>query len=126
MGDMNDDPQDRSMAVALGARKKKEDVKPGEFYNPWWAMLDKGIGTLAYKGQWNLFDQIVLSDYFLGDDRSRWCFFKAEVLNREFLKTKEGDRAGYPLRTFSGGAFLNGYSDHFPTQVFLVRTPQKK
>ena len=126
MGDLNDDPQDRSMAVALGARKKKEDVKPGEFYNPWWAMLDKGIGTLAYKGQWNLFDQIVLSDYFLGDDRSRWCFFKAEVLNREFLKTKEGDRAGYPLRTFSGGAFLNGYSDHFPTQVFLVRTPQKK
>lgn len=122
MGDMNDDPQDRSMAVALGAKRDKEDVPAGGYYNPWWAMLDKGIGTLAYKGQWNLFDQIVVSDYFLGDKRDKWTFYKAEVLNFDFLKTKEGDRAGYPLRTFAAGAWLNGYSDHFPTQIFLVRS----
>ena len=46
---------------------------------------------------------------------------RADVLNRDFLKTQEGDRKGYPLRTYSSGVFLNGYSDHFPTEVFLVK-----
>lgn len=121
MGDLNDDPMDKSVAKVLDAKKKKEDVQPGGFYNPWWSLLDKGIGTLAYKGQWNLFDQIVISDYFLGKDKSKLTFFKNQVLNKEFLKTTEGDRKGYPLRTFVGGAFVNGYSDHFPTEIYLVR-----
>ena len=46
-------------------------------------------------------------------------------MNFDFLKTPEGDYAGYPLRTYSAGRFLNGYSDHFPTQVFLVREVKK-
>lgn len=126
MGDLNDDPQNKSCAEILKARKNIKDVQKGGFYNPWWSMLDKGIGTLAYKGSWNLFDQIILSDYFLGDDRSSLKFFRADVLNKEFLKTKEGDRQGYPLRTFASGVYLNGYSDHFPTQVFLVKNARKK
>ena len=46
---------------------------------------------------------------------------RADVLNKEFLRTTDGDRQGYPLRTYSGGVFLNGYSDHFPTQIYLVK-----
>ncbi len=122
MGDFNDDPHNKSCAQVLGGKRNIEDVKQlGDMYNPWWKILDKGIGTLAYKGAWNLFDQIVISDYFLRDygksERKRLTFLRAEVLNRDFLRTSEGN----PLRTFSGGAFLNGYSDHFPTEVFLVR-----
>ncbi|MDD2961145.1 MAG: endonuclease/exonuclease/phosphatase family protein [Muribaculaceae bacterium] len=121
MGDLNDDPMDKSCAVVINAKKDKDEALKSGFYNPWWAMLDKGIGTLAYRGQWNLFDQIIISDYFLGKDRKKLTYFKNEVLNKEFLKTKEGDRQGYPLRTYSAGVFLNGYSDHFPTQIFLVK-----
>lgn len=121
MGDLNDDPQDRSCAQVLGGKKKKEDVKEANgFFNPWWATLDKGIGTLAYKGQWNLFDQIMISKYFLGD-RSKLTYLKHEVLNWDFLKNHEGQYAGYPKRTYASGVFLDGYSDHFPTEVFLVR-----
>lgn len=126
MGDLNDDPQDKSCAVVMGAKKKMGDVKePRQFFNPWWATLDKGIGTLAYRGQWNLFDQIMISKYFLGD-RSRLTYMRHEVLNFNFLKTQEGDYAGYPLRTYSAGRFLNGYSDHFPAQVYLVREVRKR
>lgn len=121
MGDLNDDPQDRSCAEVLGGKKNKEDVKnDNEFYNPWWSILDKGIGTLAYRGQWNLFDQILVSKYFLGD-RSKLTFFKSEVLNWDFLKNEEGTYKGYPHRTYASGVFLDGYSDHFPTEVFFVR-----
>ncbi|MDE6109171.1 MAG: endonuclease/exonuclease/phosphatase family protein, partial [Muribaculaceae bacterium] len=61
MGDLNDDPQDRSCAVVLGGKRKIDDAKPHGFYNPFWEMLEKGIGTLAYKRSWNLFDQIMIS-----------------------------------------------------------------
>ena len=126
MGDLNDDPQDVSVAKVLKAQRDVKKVKqPGDIYNPWWKKLDQGIGTLAYRGGWNLFDQIVMTDYFLRyydtKDKAKLTFLRADVLNREFLKTKEGDRQGYPLRTYSAGVFLNGYSDHFPTIIYLVK-----
>lgn len=125
MGDLNDDPQDLSLTEGMGAKHKISDMKKGDMYDPWWDLLEKGIGTLAYKGQWNLFDQILVNDNLLryhdSADKKSLTFFKAEVMNKEFLKTKDGDRKGYPLRTYSAGVFLDGFSDHFPTQIFLVK-----
>ncbi|MCF0199702.1 MAG: endonuclease/exonuclease/phosphatase family protein, partial [Bacteroidaceae bacterium] len=58
MGDMNDDPDNSSMAKCLGAKRHEEEVGKGDFFNPWWETLrGKGQGTLAYQGGWNLFDQ---------------------------------------------------------------------
>lgn len=121
MGDLNDDPQDKSCAKVLGAKKKADDVEPHGFYNPWWIKLDDGIGTLAYKGSWNLFDQIIVSGTLLSDHvkAGNLHYLSSKVLNFEFLKDTEGTRQGYPLRTHSGGVWLNGYSDHFPTEIFL-------
>lgn len=121
MGDLNDDPQDHSCAVTLGAQKDPQGVKDHGFYNPWWRMLDRGIGTLAYKSSWNLFDQIIVSGNLVNAPDNRWNFYEAKVLNFDFLKDTEGNRQGYPKRTFSAGSFLGGYSDHFPTEIFLRR-----
>ena len=123
MGDLNDDPQDPSCAKNLGAKKNENDVRDHGFYNPWWKMLDRGIGTLAYKGSWNLFDQIIVSGTLLKRNAQPGglYYWKCQVNNFEFLKDTEGNRQGYPLRTTSGGVWLNGYSDHFPTEIFLLR-----
>ena len=126
MGDLNDDPMDKACAEALDAKRNIEDVNgPSEMFNPFWNVLAKGVGTLAYKGQWNLFDQIVCNGFFTkyrdSKDKPQLTYLRCEALNRDFLKTQEGDRKGYPLRTFSSGVFLNGYSDHFPTEIFLVK-----
>lgn len=121
MGDLNDDPQDKSCAVSLGAVRDADKAQLHGFYNPWWKMLDKGIGTLAYKGQWNLFDQIIVSGTLLEDNTDGLHYWKCQVNNFDFLKSDTGQRQGYPLRTYSGGVFLNGYSDHFPTEVFLIK-----
>ena len=126
MGDLNDDPQNKSCSEALGAKKEIRDcVELGSCFNPWWNILNRGIGTLGYKGNWNLFDQIIFTDYFLKNydskDKPTLTFSRAEVLNRKFLRSNEGDRQGYPLRTYSGGIFMNGYSDHFPTMIYLVK-----
>lgn len=123
MGDLNDDPQDKSCAKVLGAKKENKNVEPHGFYNPWWKKLDNGIGTLAYKGSWNLFDQIIISGNLLGENAgaNHLRFLSSRVLNFEFLKDSNGQRQGYPLRTHSGGVWLNGYSDHFPVIIYLGR-----
>ena len=126
MGDLNDDPQNKSCSEALGAKKEIKDcTEPGSCFNPWWNILNRGVGTLGYRGNWNLFDQIIFTDYFLKNydskDKPTLTFSRAEVLNRKFLRSNEGDCQGYPLRTYSGGIFINGYSDHFPTMIYLVK-----
>ena len=121
MGDMNDDPMDESMQT-LGARKYISGMKAKQFYNPWWKTLeDKGVGTLLYRGKWNLFDQIVFTGNLLGTDRSTLKFYKHEIFRRDFMFQKEGKYKGYPKRTQAGGVWLNGYSDHLPTIIYLIK-----
>lgn len=119
MGDMNDDPMDESMQT-LGARKYVEDVRKGEFYNPWWKTLeDDGVGTLLYRGKWNLFDQIVVSRSLLKKSRRKLHYVGHEVFSRDYLFQQEGKYKGYPWRTHGGRTWLNGYSDHLPTIIYL-------
>ena len=135
MGDMNDDPQDNSMAQALGARRKIADVEDDGLWNPWWDVLASGTGTLQYDGKWNLFDQIILSrslldkkamkkklDFKPSDiDCSSLAYYSHQVFRRDYLFQKEGKYKGNTLRTHAGGAWLDGYSDHLPTVVYLIK-----
>ncbi len=120
MGDLNDDPSDRSCAVTLGAVKRAADTKPGGFFNPFWEKLDKGIGSYIYRGNWDLFDQIIINRNLL-DGVGGLKYLNAEVLNKPFLLQTDGQYRGYPHRTFSGGAWTDGYSDHLPTEIYLVK-----
>ena len=123
MGDMNDDPSNKSMTEQLGCKSKTKDVKnPGDLYNPWYDTLYKlGQGTLLYDGKWNLFDQIVFTGNLLGSDRSTLKFYRHEIFIRDYLFQQDGRYKGSPLRTHAGGTWLNGYSDHLPTYIYLVK-----
>lgn len=120
MGDLNDDPMDESLA-ALGAKKHQQDVKPGEFFNPFWEVLeDKGVGTLLYRGKWNLFDQIIVSPSLLNAKKGL-SYAGNEVFLRDYLIQQDGKYKGSPLRTHGGKLWLNGYSDHLPTIIYLKK-----
>ena len=123
MGDMHDDPKNKSMSEQLKCKHDIKEVKSAhDLYNPWWDMLyKKGQGTLSYQGSWNLFDQIVFSGDLIGDDRSTLKFLRNEVFLREYLFQREGRYKGSPFRTHAGGVWLNGYSDHLPTYIYLVK-----
>ena len=121
MGDLNDDPTDPSVRVVLNAKKRQSEVEKGGLFNTMWEFFDRGIGSLGYQGKWNLFDQIIITEPLLGTDRSSLKFWKAEIFNRDFLIQKEGRNKGYPHRTFSNNTFINGYSDHFPVLIYLVK-----
>jgi hypothetical protein len=121
VGDLNDDPFNKSCSEVLGAKKNIKEVKPDGYYNATWKLYDQGIGSLCYQNQWNLFDQQIISGNLIGKDRSTLKFWKSEVFNRPFLLQKEGKYKGYPLRTFSGTTFQNGFSDHLPTLTYFVK-----
>ncbi len=123
MGDMNDDPDDKSVKTCLGAVREREEVKaPSDLYNPWWNILRKnGVGTLKYKGKWNLFDQVVVSGNLLGAGRSELTFYKAEIFSRSYMFQQKGRYKGNTKRTHAGGVWLNGYSDHLPVIVYLIK-----
>lgn len=125
MGDLNDDPGNLSVSSpdALGAKSDKNACGPHDLYNPWYDMLYKqGVGTLYYRGKWNLFDQIIFTGNLLNTaDKSRLHLLTNAVFSRDYLLQTEGKYKGAPKRTTAGGTWLNGYSDHLPTQIFLVK-----
>ena len=127
MGDMNDDPDDASMALYLGARRHSTEVAKGEFYNPWWDMLrSKEEGTLRYQGIWNHFDQIVLGrsliEEYESEERSTLTLHSYHIFKRDYLFQTKGRYKGSPKRTFSREVWLDGYSDHLPVVVYLSKT----
>ncbi len=120
MGDLNDDPVNPSVLEHLRAKGKESQLTDGDMFNPMWKLYKEGIGSLAYRDKWNLFDQIIISQGLLGND-STYKFYKARVFNKPFLKQKEGRYKGYPWRTFAGGVYIGGYSDHFPVYIMLIK-----
>ena len=121
VGDLNDDPNNKSTKDVLQARRKAKDTELDGYFNATWPLFDRGIGSLCYQDKWNLFDQLIISGNLLGKDRSTLKFWKAEIFNRDFLTTQEGKRKGYPWRTFSSNTFINGYSDHFPVLIYFLK-----
>jgi hypothetical protein len=126
MGDLNDDPVSPSVKSVMLAKGQKGQVKSGGFYNPWEELYKSGIGTLAYRDSWNLFDQILISQSFLPKNQEGYTFYKNVIFNKSYLLSKGGRFKGYPFRTYSYGKYIGGYSDHLPVYVYLVKKVKKK
>lgn len=127
MGDLNDDPTDKSVAECFGAKFKLKDLKSGEFYNPFADMLKAGYGSLAYGDAWNIFDQIIVSENLATGSTGKLKLqrnnsgskFYGNIFKQHYMVQKEGQYKGYPLRTFVGDNFQNGFSDHFPVYIYI-------
>ncbi|MFB6258031.1 MAG: endonuclease/exonuclease/phosphatase family protein [Flavobacteriales bacterium] len=121
MGDLNDDPINKSVQKVLKAKGSPQDLQNGELFNPMRKYYEKGIGTLAWKDNWNLFDQILVSKSYVEDGLDSFRYYEAHVHNKEYLKQKKGNFKGYPLRSYVGSTYKGGYSDHFPVYIYLIR-----
>ncbi len=121
MGDLNDDPVNPSVKDHLRTKGKIDQLEEGDLFNPYFKLYRDGIGSLAYRDTWNLFDMVIVSQALVGDDKSSYKFYNAHVFNKNFLKQKDGAYAGYPFRTHAGGVYKGGYSDHFPVYVYLIK-----
>ena len=126
MGDMNDDPTNKSMYECLSAKGEMNEVGANDMYNPWYNVLVKeGTGTLQYQGKWNLFDQIIMTPNLLNKDGkkdfSELKFWKNQIFRRDYLFQESGKYKGNTKRTTAGGVWLDGYSDHLPVVTYFAK-----
>ncbi len=127
MGDMNDDPTDKSMYKVLKAKGDIKVLGHDELYNPFYSMLKMGYGTLTYNGDWNLFDNIIVSKNLAQAPKGELALqpsttnskVYANIYKPYFLIQDEGPYRGSPLRSFSGGTFIGGFSDHLPVYITI-------
>lgn len=139
MGDLNDDPDNKSLSKSMACKYDPADVKDdSDIFNPWLYMLRTiGQGTLLYKGEWNLFDQIVMTGnlvdkkMIMSKDKPAvkdinlskgLTYYYNEVFNRDYMSVRQGQSKGGPKRSIFKGEFQkDGYSDHFPTCIYLLK-----
>ena len=128
MGDMNDNPEDVCMTDYLRGRETIGEMAEGELFSPFLRMHKDGFGTEEYHGEWNIFDCIFVNGALTDTDaQGSLHICKSDethygyVFNPPFLVQQEGRYAGTPFRTFSGGQFINGYSDHYPTYITISK-----
>lgn len=121
MGDLNDDPNSPSMTEGMQTVGKMKKLEPGKLFNPMDELNRKGIGTIGWRGSWNLFDQMVITQPLISKDLSSFRYYTTFVFNKPFLINKTGQYQGGPWRTYAGPNFIGGYSDHFPVYLFVIR-----
>lgn len=126
MGDMNDNPTDDSMALYLRGRETIQEMVPGDFFSPFLSMLKAGYSSLYYRGESNIYDCILVSYNLAHPAKGTLGIipitkrqYYARIFTRPFMTNQSGQYKGTPFRTFSNGAFVGGYSDHYPTYIVI-------
>lgn len=118
MGDMNDEPDNKSLAEVLEAASPDTIAN---LYNLMFPVKEQNEGSYYYQGNWNILDNLIVSESVLHGD--------GFVVNDEFGKifhepwmeyiNKNGNML--PDRTYSGSYYNGGVSDHFPVYVQLEK-----
>lgn len=121
MGDYNDNPTDASLKKILQINGTMDSLTAADLYNPMEVLYKRGAGSLAYRDQWSLFDQIFFTGNFLDKQKGVYRFWKAGVFRPSYLTTRSGRYKGYPFRTYANGNYTAGFSDHFPVYAFFLK-----
>jgi len=108
MGDFNDGPYDTSV---------KDHLVQRDLYNPMVFLNTRYQGSLSHRFEWYLFDQIILSANFMRIHQNDFKYVSSDIYNETYLTEFAGKFKGNPFRTYAGGRYLGGYSDHFPVYL---------
>ena len=128
MGDMNDNPQDVSMTDYLMGKEFREGLSDEEFFDPFLSMIKDGYASLYYQGGNNIFDIIMCNNALANAKQGTFQIqpivkqkYYGRIFNKPFMTNQSGQYKGTPFRTFSGGAFIGGFSDHYPTYIVIAK-----
>ena len=118
MGDMNATPVERIVRQTLGPLDT-----PWEFmFTPHLRPHEARQGSYSYRSRWYLYDWMMVSPAIARDAGMRIA--GAGVYARDYLTEPVSPGAATvrrPLRTFYGGEYLGGFSDHFPVYIVLEK-----
>ncbi len=119
MGDMNDEPSNKSLAEVLGAQKPES--ANAELVNLMYPVHENKMGSYLYRGNWNMLDNLVVSKSLLDDNGFRCTPEKGFVFHEKWMEYKNKKGEISPNRTYGGPNYYGGISDHFPVYFMLKR-----
>jgi predicted extracellular nuclease len=111
MGDMNDEPVNRSLKETLGADAPDSGSKLVNLTLP---EKNAGFGTYFYNGNWNMLDNLVVSEEILHGSGMKVEGQKGTVFHNDWMIYTNKDGIKTPNRTYVGNKYVAGVSDHFP------------
>ncbi len=124
MGDFNDEPTNRSINEMLLANNKRKNATSREFYNLMYDLHNiNNSGTYFYRGNWNMLDQIIVSQSLIRDRLNYHADFDGgKILKEEWMLYKDQESGEYvPNPTYKGSEYDGGVSDHLPVYVTFVK-----
>jgi predicted extracellular nuclease len=119
MGDMNDEPANKSIHKILGAQDPEEGS--GTLVNLMYPADLEGKGTYYYRGEWNMLDNLIVSRSLIDDKGFRCTEKKGFIYHETWMEYKNRDGVATPNRTYGGPNYYGGVSDHFPVYFRLRR-----
>lgn len=121
MGDFNLDPQTDYFNEILSIDSNKK-TKETDLINPFIKLYKKGHGSIGFRDNLHLYDQILISKSLANKNFETFGFYEAGIYNPSFLINKKGRYKGYPFRSWgTNNQFTNGYSDHYPVYIYLLK-----
>lgn len=128
MGDLNDFPTNNSLLIGLQTKTIFDSIVHNQLYSLSYYLQEvKGEFSHRFQGESGILDQMVVSGELL-DTNTNFYTTKddAHIFKAEFLLTQDPNFTGYvPLRTFNGGTYIGGYSDHLPPYVDFYMKKKK-
>lgn len=120
LGDMNDNPNNRSIRKVLGAKRVGCRVESGRLYN---LTASGRAGSSVYDGRWNRYDNIVVSSNLLLSGNGLHVVIPKRNARVGYVQRFEYllDDRKYPKPTYQGGEYRCGVSDHLPIYMILER-----
>lgn len=117
MGDMNDEPANKSLQETLGAKSPDSGANLVNLMMP---DDQKGLGTYFFSGNWNMLDNMVVSKAMLNGKKVKVENNKGEIYRSDWMifTNKNGDKT--PNRTYAGNKYTGGVSDHFPVYFKMI------
>lgn len=121
VGDFNDEPNNYSLNNILKA--KKIDEPEPELINLSWDMFEEGIGTHLYNNEFNMLDQIIISNGFFDEIGIEYVDNSFKIVIDDFFTHTDGKKKGSIIPSFEGGKYIGGYADHLPVaaRFFIVK-----
>jgi endonuclease/exonuclease/phosphatase family metal-dependent hydrolase len=126
IGDLNDGPEDKSIAEALRAAGELTELQSPGLLDAMHTLKKKGLGSHKYNGEWKTLDHVILSSALLDTTNVLSALPEHVVIFQgEWLLEDDVQSPGKkPFRTYAGPRYLGGYSDHLPVFVDLHVKPR--
>lgn len=117
MGDMNDEPANKSLLETLGAQSPDSNSQLVNLMMPDDA---NGKGTYFYSGAWNMLDNLVVSNSVLRSKKIHVEEGKGYIYSSSWMIFTNKNGAQTPNRSYVGNKYVGGVSDHFPVYFKMI------